>query len=732
MKNLALLLNLVIMLILNGLINAQNADYNEVGKRVAIMLQNRHFSDIPFDSKTSRQFLDEYLISLDASKIYFSNEDVNKLQLAFGDNLHSALFQGKSIQVASEIYKVFQKKAKERIGSIKSLINEKKFTHNLNSDILFEQTDTWANNEKEAKIKWERYISDVLIIESLKLVSDDTDVQSAIKMAENNITKRYEHYLKKIEKNGEEDIANLFLSAVAKVYDPHTDFMTSKEMNSFKDSMSNQLVGIGAMLKSREDGLISVIGIVNGGPADLSKELKLNDTIIGIDAKGTGKSENIVDISHMELASVIELVRGEENSSVALKIRTNGETSDNSKIVVIPRGKVPLKGDEASGGLIQTKNGAPEYKLGIITLPSFYSDFEDGKIRCSNDVEKILLKLIEQNIDGLILDLRDNSGGVLEEVRRISGFFLGSGPVVQVKDSLGRIQIKETDQLIPLYAGPMIVLINRNSASASEILAGALQDYNRAVIVGDEATFGKGTVQSPMDIGRELPLFASREKAGSMKMTIQKFYRPSGSSTQLDGVEADIVLPNLNDVIKIGEKYLRYALPHDHIKPVNNLKLLDKSNLFVSNLLSYSKERVKNSEDFSEIIEDSVNLKASEESKFISLNITKRFSEYSKERQYIEERRRKRIKRYAELLVQDREQLSLYKLQLESDGPVIKSVNSFSGNENYMLNSADDSKDIDSIMEWPSGIDPHKREALAILSDLIDMTESSKLVELVK
>jgi carboxyl-terminal processing protease len=731
--NSIILLNIAIIFFLSNLVYAQTADYNEVGKRVAIMLQNRHFSDIPFDANTSGQFLEEYLLSLDSDKVFFSMEDVKGFHVEHGGSLHSAIFQGNSIKVANNIYKVFLKKATERISYIKNLIDERKLYNNLKSEMVFEKTKTWAADEQKAKSKWELFISNLLIGEVLKISKKNDDINSLIEIAQNNVVQKYEQYLEKLEKNDEEEIANLFLSAIARVYDPHSDFMTSNEMDSFKDSMSNQLVGIGAMLKPHEDGSIRVVGIVVGGPADLSKELQINDTIIGIDTNASGNAEDMINVIFMDLASVINLIRGQENTSVAIKVKLNEKSAEKYKVIIIHRGKVSLKEDKARGELIHMRmDQESSYRLGIITLPSFYSDFDEGKIRCSDDVQEIILKLLEEKIDGLIFDLRDNGGGVLEEARRMAGFFLESGPVVQVKDALGRIQVKETDNKRPLYSGPMIVLVSKSSASASEILAGALQDYNRALIVGDTSTFGKGTVQSPMDIGRELPLFASREKAGSMKITIQKFYRPSGSSTQIDGVEADIVFPSSNDEIEIGEKFLRHALPHDRIKPASNLKSLDEEKLFITKLKEKSQIRITNSQDFKYLVQDIEKLNSFQKNNHCSLNLVKRMHDFEEQQKSLDQRQKEKIKRFRDTEIKDKKYFNLFKFVSDSNELTIKSVESFNDNEEYVRRSVDDAQKNDIVSEWPSGIDPQKRESLSILSDLINLTEHSKLAELIK
>ena len=301
-----------------------------------------------------------------------------------------------------------------------------------------------------------------------------------------------------------------------------------------------------------------------------------------------------------------------------------GETS----IVVIKREKVELKDEQASGEMIymKSKEGVLQ-RIGVITLPSFYADFDEGTTRCSVDVERILERLMEEKMDGLIFDLRNNGGGSLEEVRRMTGFFVPNGPVVQVKNTLGQVQVKDTDDGKPIYNGPMVVLVDKSSASASEILAGALQDYNRAVIVGDTSTFGKGTVQQPMDIGRMLPLFAVRDKAGYLKVTIQKFYRPSGSSTQMDGVVPNVVLPSIMDALDVGEAHLDNALPHDRIRPAADFRALDAQTLFLPKLKELSSVRVNACGDFAYVIEDIIKTKERIKENKVSLNKVEREKE---------------------------------------------------------------------------------------------------------
>ena len=530
----------------------------------------------------------------------------------------------------------------------------------------------------------------------------------------------------------EEEIANYFLSAVARAYDPHTDYMSFREMNRFKDGMKNELVGIGALLQGEEDGATKIMGIVVGGPADREGTLKLNDRVVAVDTLNTGAPENMTDIMFMKIDKVVDLIRGKEGSSVALKVEPSGGAPGETKIVVIERGKVEMKDEQASGEVIEMKaeDGATR-RLGVITLPSFYADFDEGKVRCSVDVERILKRLIEEKIDGLILDLRNNGGGSLEEVRRMTGFFIDRGPVVQVKNTLSQIQVKDSENGKPIYNGPMVIMTDKSSASASEILAGALQDFNRAVIVGESSTFGKGTVQQPSDIGRMLPLFAVRNRAGFLKVTIQKFYRPSGSSTQMDGVKSDVVLPSITDSLEIGEAYLDHPLPHDRIRNAPDFAPLDPQALFIPRLKELSQKRVNECKDFSYIIEDVMKTKERIERNSLTLNKGEREEELAKSDAQQKLRNLERRARFEEMSLKDKEAMVFYKLTLEDleKGADLK-VFDPAGESEYMRRAKDETADLDETPKWPTGLDPVKRESLFVLRDLVNLTENARLAGL--
>lgn len=723
---------------------AQQADFNEVGRQMAIMLQNSHFAKLPFNPELSQRFLDDYLKDLDFQRLYFTQADVDGFNAKYGNQLHTLLLHGNSISAATEIYRVFQQRVEARVALAEQLLKGEEFDFSKNESVMMSRKEApWPANDKVASDLWCLQIKEAVLGETLrremlaKLSKEQgkPDPGIADRSPKEKVSLRYKRFLSSVKDVDDEEIANYFLSSVARSYDPHTDYMSFREMSRFKDGMKNELVGIGALLQSEEDGATKIKGIVVGGPADRDKVLKLNDRVVAVDSLNTGKPEDMIDIMFMKIDKVVDFIRGQEGTSVALKVEPAGGSAGETVIVVIQRGKVEMKDEQASGELIEIKSpdGAP-HRMGIITLPSFYADFDDGKVRCSVDVERLLKRLIDEKIDGLILDLRGDGGGSLEEVRRMTGFFIDSGPVVQVKNTLGQVQVKDSDSGKALYTGPMLVLIDKSSASASEILAGALQDYNRAVIVGDSSTFGKGTVQQPMDIGRMLPLFAARNRAGYLKVTIQKFYRPSGSSTQMDGVVPQVIVPSLSDAMDVGEKFLDHALEHDRIRPSPNFKALNSQTLFIPRLQESSVERRKDNKDFTYIVEDVFRAKKRIAANELSLNKAAREKDLAESDSLQKERNAERRTRFALMAEEDKKEMTFYRLTLEDleKGADLKAYDPADENASFMRRAKDETADLDQTPKWPTGLDPLKRESLQILKDLAELTENARLAGLLK
>ena len=723
---------------------AQQADFNDVGRQMAIMLQNSHFAKLPFDEQLSKRFLEDYLKDLDFQRLYFTQQDVDQFNESYGKRLHTLLLQGDCVDAASTIYRVFEKRVEERVAQTEKLLKGPDFDFSKDESVMMSRkTAAWPKDDKEAAELWRLQIKEAVLSEVLrrelltKLAKEQgkADPGSDDRSPKDKVSLRYKRFLSSVKDVDEEEIANYFLSAVARSYDPHTDYMSFREMNRFKDGMKNELVGIGALLQGEEDGATKIMGIVVGGPADREGTLKLNDRVVAVDTLNTSKPEDMVDIMFMKIDKVVDLIRGKEGTYVALKVEPAAGPPGETKLVIIQRGKVEMKDEQASGEVIEmkTEKGGAR-RLGVITLPSFYADFEEGKIRCSVDVERILKRLIEEKIDGLILDLRSNGGGSLEEVRRMTGFFMDRGPVVQVKNAIGQVSVKDSENGKPIYGGPMVVMTDKSSASASEILAGALQDFNRAVIVGESSTFGKGTVQQPMDIGRMLPLFAVRNRAGYLKMTIQKFYRPSGSSTQMDGVKSDVTLPSLMDGLEMGEAFLDHCLPHDRIRRAADFEPLDPQNLFIPRLQELSRERINACKDFSYVIEDVLKTKERVKANTLSLNKAARQKDLSDSDVQQKERNAERRSRFEKMAKVDKENMKFFKLTLEDleKGADLKAYDPSDESGNYMRRAKDETEDLDETPKWPTGLDPVKRESFAVLRDLVDLTENARMAGVIK
>lgn len=722
---------------------AQQANFDEVGRQMAIMLQNSHFARLPFND-LSQRFLDEFIRDLDSGKVYFIQEDIDRFNRLYGENLSAMLLQENSMVAGKDIYDTFKKRVEARVAEAKRLLAENSFDFTKNETLERTRKDAaWPKNEAEAMELWRLQIKEALLSEILRR---DMIVEMAKKQGKENplqndkdpkekIALRYERFLHSVVKDvDDEDVAAMFLSSIARSFDPHTDYMSTREMDRFRDGMKNELVGIGALLQGEEDGATKIMGIVVGGPADKQGVLKLNDRVVAVDPDADGPRE-MVDIMFMKIDKVVDLIRGQEHTPVRLKAEPAGGAPGETTLITITRDKVELKDEQAKAEIIQMKGGDGEAKkIGIITLPSFYADFEEGKTRCSVDVERLLVRLKEEGIDGLMLDLRNNGGGALEEVRRMTGFFTRRGPVVQVKNTFGEIEVKESDRQEPIYDGPMVVLTDKSSASASEILAGALQDNHRAVIIGEASTFGKGTVQQPMDIGRMLPFFKARNKAGTLKVTIQKFYRPSGSSTQKLGVVPDIVLPSMTDALEVGEAFLEHPLEHDMIRKAADFTPLKREQLFMPRLKELSTSRLGASKDFAYVIEDIAKTKARIRENKVSLSLAERKKELEEIETQQRERNVERKDRFAAAEKKDKEALAFFKLTLddvEKRGE-LRPFDPSKEDDEFMIRAKDAAAELDETPRWPSGLDPHKREGVMILGDLVDVTRNARMAGLLE
>ena len=709
---------------------AQGAtNFNDVGKATSLLLQSLHFSRKEFNDELSQNFLNTYLKQLDPSKIFFTQQDVDSLKAKFGTRLDNYLLKGETMEAAVPLYTLYCNRVKQRVEFAQKLLKSENFTFTRDKYIpLSRKKIAWPKDEAEMEVVWrdmieEQLLSEVLRRDTISRLAKDQgkpDPSANEKSPKEKLLLRYDRILRNLnEACEEEDVANALLSAVALTYDPHTDYMSARETDRFKSEMGSYLIGIGALLGAEDDGSVKINGIVVGGPAEKSGELKLNDRIVGVDSNNTGE---MTDILFMRLDKVVDMVRGKEGTTVRLKIDP-ANAPGQTKIVTLTRTRVDLKEELAKGEIIEVNNGN---KIGILSLPSFYADMDSGSRRCSTDVKKILERMVQENVSGLIINLRNNGGGSLEEVRRMTGFFVGSGPIVQIKNSYNQQTSQDARNKQPIFEGPLVVLTNKLSASASEILAAALQDYGRAVIVGDQSTFGKGTVQQPVDIGKFLPFFSDRSRAGLVKITTQKFYRIAGGSTQLKGVESDIVLPDIYSVYDIGEAFEDFAMPYDKISKSPNYTKdtwIDKHLPF---LRARSKERIHQDRDFQIVQEDIAYQKKRILENRLSINKQVREAENQKlfeRRQAINAERRIR---FAEMAKSDAKKYKIFRLTLEDvNKRQLPQADPEKDNEQYMKMVESPTQELDDSPEYPSGLDPELRECINIVSDMVDLKQGT-------
>jgi len=531
------------------------------------------------------------------------------------------------------------------------------------------------------------------------------------------VTKRYDQFLRGVNEQSDEDVIKTFLVALSQSYDPHSEYMSPSDMENFNIQMRLSLVGIGAVLRT-DDGYAKIVEVVPGGPADKDGRLKANDRIAAV-AQGKEPFEDVVDL---KLDKVVEKIRGGKGTQVRLQV-IPANTTDPSKrhVIEITREEVKLKESEAKGEVIDSVNqDGKKVRIGWLTVPSFYAEMDKAGMAdaksTTKDVKRILERMKKEGIEGLVIDLRRDGGGSLEEAINLSGLFVGSGPVVQAKDANGKVTVAKDDEGEPFYAGPVVVLANRLSASASEIFAAALQDYGRAIIVGDQRSFGKGTVQTLLDVGKFMPLFHEEgSKAGSLKLTIQKFYRVSGGSTQHRGVLSDIVLPSPTDTPEIGESSLPNPLAYDEVdpQPVNKFSFTSP---FIDSLKQHSADRVSKDPEFRYINEDMKRFREKLDLNQLSLNEKVRKEELAQEKVRKEERKKERKLHPVQDPV-------AYEVTLDTvDKPVLPKVTLKKKPAKEQVKKDPDAEDDDAdVAATP---DPIKNEAIKIIQDLTTDVQS--------
>jgi carboxyl-terminal processing protease len=524
------------------------------------LLEEVHYNRDAVKTATYAEVIPDYLTALDGQRLFFLETDKAVFVERYKpDSLYWTLTSMGKIDAAYAIFTVYQKRVTDRVEWIQQVLKGE-FDLTTNDSYLIDRSKAaWPATVDAADSLWNQRLRFELIKELLN--------KKTIEEAKKNVGKRYARLLKNMGDMESSDISEMFLGCIARLYDPHSTYFSADTYEDFGIQMRLQLVGIGALLSIEDDQCV-IKDVIPGGPADLDKQIKANDKIISV-AQDGGEP---VEVIGMKLRKIVDMIRGAKGTRVHLLIEpVDGATSATRKQIVITRNVVNLDSSRAHGAIFEVPDAEGKITpIGVITLPTFYGPdmSSEGKAQNSatKDIEDILTRMKAARIHGLVLDLRRNGGGLLSEAISLTGLFIKNGPVVQVRAYSGEIKVDDDDDPSIAYDGPLTVLVSRFSASASEIVAGALQNYGRAVIVGDSSTHGKGSVQTVLELRNLVPQLArGGAKSGATKLTVQKFYLPNGESTQLKGVEPDVVLPSVNNFLPIGESDLPHALAWDHI-----------------------------------------------------------------------------------------------------------------------------------------------------------------------
>jgi carboxyl-terminal processing protease len=581
--------------------DGQSSVYREVLDRLA----SRHYRTQKVDDALSQRYLDEYIGLLDAGKNYFLQSDIDEFEqwrLKLDD-----LAKRGDIKPGFIMFNRLRDRAMAQLQNNVALLEDPEFQFDFNGEasiILDGDERDWLASPEAADAFWLKRMTDALI----RLLLNEKDLEEAREL----VAKRFKNQIKQFDQRDSQDVFQLYTNALGSLYDPHTSYLSPRTNENFKINMSLSLTGIGAELTT-EDDYTKVSRIIPGGPADLQGVLKAEDKIVGV-----GQAEKpIVDVIGWRIDEVVELIRGEKDTKVRLELIPSKGDSSNTKTITIVRDKVKLEDKSAQSIILEIDLNGEAFKLGVNDIPAFYMDFEAYRARdpkfksTTRDVYNLVEELTEANVDGIVLDLRNNGGGSLYEATSLTDLFIDYGPVVQIRDAEQKVYRNHRASRRAAYSGPLIVMINRLSASASEIFAGALQDYGRALIVGTQS-FGKGTVQEVVELSE-----------GQLKMTISKFYRVSGDSTQHRGVIPDIAFPSLHDIEKIGESEQDNALPWDRIHRVPH-QTQDHLTHYVAPLTASHLKRRSADPDFASLVE---RIKMSDDwemDKSLSLNLEQR------------------------------------------------------------------------------------------------------------
>jgi len=608
-------------------VKARDFEYTQVMKKetqtVVFLLENFHYAQKFINQSQAEKVLEGFMEDLDYNHVFFLKQDREEMVSKYASRLERSLRRG-DLDAAYDIYQRYEERFLSRIDWVlERLAGE--FDFEGEAEYVVDREEfPWLESVEIADELWEKRIKYEMLFDIL----NDEEKTDAIE----TINKRYERLKKNLLDLESSDIQEIFLTTLTQMFDPHSTFLSSDTLEDFSISMSLSLVGIGAILV-QDEGYCTIRELIPGGPAELDGRMRAGDKIVLVAQEG----EEPIDVIDMGLRKIVKMIRGEKATTVFLTVIPSDAADPSSREMIdIVRDEVKITASRASANVFQLPiNEEEELPIGVIQLPSFYGDLsiEDGGTPTSTtkDVAELIGKLQEEDIRGLILDLRNNGGGLLTEAIDLTGLFIKTGPVVQVRNSRGFIR-RDWDRNEDItYGGPLIVLVSRYSASASEIVAGALQYYDRALIVGDKSTHGKGTVQAVFEIDKlASPSFFNDKPTGAAKLTIQKFYLPNGKSTQNKGVISDIALPSINEFLEIGEADLDHSMLWDEIKPVNwsqksgDLKFDPIDELLKNQLTSLSETRQNELEEFAFLKESIEFFKEKQELKAYSLNLVKR------------------------------------------------------------------------------------------------------------
>ncbi len=570
-----------------------DALHAKISRIVATILQRLDYKKIDLNDSLSSVIFDNYIKTWDGNKLYFLQSDIDEFEKD-RNNFDDYLRAG-DLSVPFKIFNRYKIRLGERVVSnLRLLKSEFDYTKNENIHPSRKKA-MWAKTTAELDELWRKRLKNDAL--NAKLNGDKWEKISS------TLSKRFKYFHKTILKYDDEDVFQIYMNAFAEAVDPHTSYFSPITAENFGINMSLSLEGIGAQLTSKND-YTTIVRIIPGGPAFKSKKLHENDRII---AAAQGDDGEFVDFVGWRLDDVIQLIRGKKGTVVRLKIEKADADPNLPPIILrLVRDKIKLEEQAAKSKTIKVEDNGRKFHIGVIDVPGFYVDFK-GKQKgdknyksTTRDVKNLLLKLEKEKVDGVIIDLRSNGGGSLQEAIQMTGLFIKDGPVVQVRNSNGKIDVGTDNDPSEIYKGPLAVLVNRYSASASEIFSAAIQDYGRGLIIGSQS-FGKGTVQNLIDLKRFMP--SSREKLGEVKLTIAKFYRVNGSSTQRKGVTPDVKFPSALPADEFGERSYKSALPWDTIRS-SDFQKAGNLDPFIPRLIKKHNERIAEDEEFQNYIDD--------------------------------------------------------------------------------------------------------------------------------